>query len=78
MAQPYDSVEQQPLSAEIASRVLIMISNGISAEDATSKYIQVPFNQSEAFDDFWEMATQELKETPIKEGQYIDIPSEWV
>jgi hypothetical protein len=71
-------VVQMPLDAEIASKVLVMISRGISAEEATARYISVPFNQSEAFDDYWDAVTAELESNPIQDGDYLDIPSEWV
>ena len=74
----YEEPEQQPLDAEIMSKVLIMISRGISAEEATAKYIQVPYNQSDAFDEYWDAVTAELRDNPIQDGEYLDIPSEWV
>jgi hypothetical protein len=74
----YDEPEQQPLDASIMSQVLVMISRGISAEEATSRYIKVPYNQSDAFDEYWDKVTEELQNNPVQDGDYLDIPSDWV
>jgi len=58
--------------------VMVMISRGISAEEATLKYIKVPYNQSDAFDAFWDAMTEELENYPVQDGDYLDIPSDWV
>jgi hypothetical protein len=73
----YEEPEQQPLDASIKSQVLVMISRGISAEEATSKYIRVPYNQSDAFDEFWDTTVAELEKNPIQDGDYLDIPHDW-
>jgi len=73
----YEEPEQQPLDASIKSKVLVMISRGISAEEATSKYIRVPYTQSDAFDEFWDATVAELEKNPIQDGDYLDIPHDW-
>lgn len=74
----YEEPKQQPLDVSIMAQVMVMISRGISAEEATAKYIQVPYNQSDAFDAFWDAMVEELENNPVQDGDYLDIPSEWV
>jgi hypothetical protein len=74
----YEEPKQQPLDASIMSQVLVMISRGISAEEATERYIQVPYDQSVAFDAYWDKVSADLEKNPVQDGEYLDIPSDWV
>lgn len=74
----YEQPEQQPLDASIMAQVLVLISRGISAEEATSKYLKVPYNQSDAFDAYWDSVVADLEKNPVQDGEYLGIPSEWV
>lgn len=73
----YEEPVQQPLDVSLMAQIMVMISRGISAEEATSKYMQVPYDQSEAFDAFWDAMTEELENNPVEEGEYLAIPNDW-
>jgi hypothetical protein len=74
----YEEPEQQPLDASIMSQVLVMLSRGISITEATSKYIRLPYDQSDAFQEYWDTVEAELAANPVQDGEYLDIPSDWV